>query len=352
MHARFAIVIAGGLAATTASAQPAPGTDTAYAKSLMQSGVKLLEAKDYLGALAVFKEAYARLKNAKILLNIGTTLKLLDRRADAANAYQHYLDSPDTDPARRAEVVEVIADLDKSVGRVVLSVTPPDVAVQFTDDWVPASAAKVWRVAPGSFTVHARKDGFKPDAKSGTIAAGNTTSIAINLEAIPEVVANPVILTAPRGDTDLIAPTEDVVRSRFGAIAGVHVSVLPRIGSALLIGGTIDLTGQLSIDGALMLGPGLVSNSMAMPPPPSYGAYIGASFAFSTANLRPRVSGGIPVFASSGARFALRAAGGIEYVASKTFSLTLDLGAEITINPQNDIRKLAVVPALGVTGRL
>ena len=45
---------------TTAGAQPKkppPEAGKVDAKSLMQSGVRLLEAKDYLGALAVFRDA-------------------------------------------------------------------------------------------------------------------------------------------------------------------------------------------------------------------------------------------------------------------------------------------------------
>jgi hypothetical protein len=361
MHARstFAIAIATLLGSAIASAQPAapPSDGKVDAKALMQSGVKLLEAKDYLGALAVFKDAYARFRSAKILLNISTTLKLLDRRAEAANAYQRYLDAPDTDPSRRAEVSEVIADLDKSVGRLEITVTPPDAQVQVTEDWVAASEAKVWRVTPGSFTVAARKEGFKPDSKTATIVAGERTVIMIRLDAIPVAVAvvpvtKPIVLTEQSPNTDVVAPVDEGPRSRFGAIAGVHVSVVPRLGSALLVGGTVDVTDQLSVDIALMLGPGIVSKGMATLPPPSYGAYVGASFAFLTGDLRPRVSGGIPVFASDGAHREPRAAGGLEYRASRKFSLTLDVGAEWSLNPQNDIREIAVVPAVGATGRL
>jgi len=63
----------------TAAASAQPADNKVDAQSLMQSGVKLLEAKDYLGALAVFKTAYERFPSTKILLNIGTTLKYLDR---------------------------------------------------------------------------------------------------------------------------------------------------------------------------------------------------------------------------------------------------------------------------------
>src|SRR6188472_1581404 len=92
------------LAPVLASAQPANVGDRGDAKALVQTGVRLLDAKDYLGALATFKEAYSRYPSAKILLNIGTTLRLLGRDAEAANTYQRYLESKDADTARSIEV--------------------------------------------------------------------------------------------------------------------------------------------------------------------------------------------------------------------------------------------------------
>src|SRR3954470_12544237 len=112
-RARSLLVAASLVAAGPAAAQPGsppPNGDKVDAKALMQSGIRLLDAKDYLGALAVFKDAYARFPSAKILLNIGTTLTLLDRKVDAANAYQKYLDAPDTDPAKRADVTAAVAE--------------------------------------------------------------------------------------------------------------------------------------------------------------------------------------------------------------------------------------------------
>src|SRR4051812_6151318 len=155
-----------------ASAQPTtPGQsdNKSDAKALMQSGLKLLEIKDYLGALAVFKDAYKRFPSAKILLNIGTTLNLLDRKVDAANTYQRYLDAPDTDPAKRQDVANVLAEIDKTVGRLEITVTPADAEVQINDgDWVPAASTKLARIPGGQFTVRARKDKFQSEAKSAS----------------------------------------------------------------------------------------------------------------------------------------------------------------------------------------
>lgn len=340
------------LVSTVASAQPAPGaaagTDKMDAKQLMLTGVKLLEAKDYLGALAIFKDAYQRFPSAKILLNIGTTLRLLGRNDDAANAYQHYLDSKDTDPARRSEVESALAELDRTVATLAMTVSPPDAELQFTDDWVPSEQAHVWRVPPGPITVHARAKGYLPSAESVNVSAGEKKSVLIALVAEPRQVQPIIGVTEP----ELHEPMIEEPRARAGAFAIMHVSVLPKVGSALFLGGTFDVTEQLAVEGALILGPGLVSSGMATLPPPKIGGYAGASFAFLTGNVRPKLAAGMPIFADDGARFFVRGAGGLEYVASRHLSLTVELGLEVSLNARDDIRSTAFVPSLGAVGRL
>jgi len=340
-----------GLLATQVHAQPQqPPAGKVDAKSLMQSGVRLFEAKDYLGALAVFRDAYARFPSAKILLNIGTTLKLLDRKADAANTYQRYLSSQDADPNKKAEVTAQLAELDKSVGVLEVSVTPADADLQLGDETVPAASVKLWRASPGSFKVQARRDGYSPDTKVVTVQAGEKAAIVFKLIEVPKVQTR--IVEVPRGDIGAHAEVPEGPRSRFGAFAMFHVSVLPKLGSAALIGATVDVLPALAIDGAVLLGPGLVSNSMSTLPPPSFGGYLGAAYAFMLGTLRPRAAAGMTIFESDGARFQVRAAGGIEYVANRHLAMLLELGAEYVINPETDIREIAVVPALAVSGRL
>jgi len=317
------------------------------AKALMQTGVRLLEAKDYLGALAIFRDAYARFPSAKILLNIGTTLKLLDRKAEAANTYQRYLDSPDADAARKPQVSAEILELDMHVGTLDINVTPADAEVRVPgEDWMPAARTKHWRMTPGAFTVDVRKTGFLNGAQSGNVAAGAKTTVTVVLNELPKSDLR-------LGDADLIKNEEpEKPRSRIGALAMIHVSVVPKLGSAALIGATFDLTPQLGLDAAVLLGPGLVSDGMATRPPPSFGGYLGGNFAFLPGSLRPRAGAGMTMFASNGMRLQARAAGGLEYVANRNVSVSLDIGGEFVLNPEDDIRELAIVPSLAVMGRL
>jgi len=340
-----AILLVGGLA----HAQPAPGPPSGNkvdAKSLMQSGLKLFEAKDYLGALAVFKDAYARFPSAKILINIGTTLKELGRDAEAANAYQAYLDSPDAEAAKRATIEGIVAEIDKTVGKLEISVTPADAEVQVNnDEWTTAAKARRYRVAPGSFTVNARKTKFQSEAKQAQITGGEIATISLTLTALPEetkVVEVPVLV-----DSDVRADND--TRSRIGVLAIAHIDVplddRPR-GGAALVGVTGDLTEQLHAQAALIIGPTAETDVTLS------GSYVGASFAFLSGNLRPLVSAGLPVFFSNGARFAVRGAGGVEWQMNKHLSFIVELGLEYVINPEPMYKTNVFVPAIGASGRL
>lgn len=326
------------------SAQPTAGK--VDARALLQSGIKLLEAKDYLGALAIFRDAYARFPSAKILLNIGTTQLLLDRKVDAANSYQKYLDSSDADPAKKPNVMQKLAELDKTAGVLAISVSPADAEIQINnEEWIAVHSSKTWRVAPGAYTVRARKSGFQPGDRTGVAQTGATASVSIVLLAVPE----PEV----RAPLPLPASVEDESRSRYGGIVLSHISVAPKIGSAVLVGGTADVTKQISVDAAVILGPGIVSKSGSTSlPPPKFGLYAGGHYAFQTGKIRPRATLGLPVFFDAGARLAIRAGGGLEYVVSKHIALIAELAGELEVNPRSDIRRFAFVPALGITGRL
>lgn len=337
----LAILVTTCLGAGVVRAQPAP-EDKVDAKSLLRSGLRLFEARDYLGALAVFKDAYARFPSAKILLNIGTTLNLLDRKADAANAYQRYLDSPEADPAKRADVTAAIAEIDRGVGRLELAITPADAEVQIDDgDWEPAARVKIYRVTPGSFTVRARKDGYQSAARSESVALGASAPIVLALAPLPppDVAGTSA---GNLGDTDLLgigtSDEADGRRSRLAAIALAHLD-LPRGGGAARVGLGFDVAGPLQVQAAALIGP-------------NTGAYAGATLSFLSGRIRPQVVAGMPVFFSDGARLGVRGGGGLELLITRHVSVLAELGVEVLLNPEDDIRKAVVIPAIGAAGRL
>jgi hypothetical protein len=344
---RRALVVALALLVpVVASAQPT-GEKKEDAQSLMESGVKLLAAKDYLGALAIFKTAYERFPSTKILLNIGTTLKLLGRDADAANAYQRYLDAKDTDPKRQTELEKLLAKIDKTASRVEIEATPADAQLHVDDDdWLNIVHASVWRVTPGRHTITARRDGYEAKTKPIQVAAGETASISLDLVAVTAATPTVGAVTAPVSDGVGVGVHATVTpappRSRLGALVfgdfdmgsfdGVH-------GGAALVGATYDLHRWLVVRAAAILSE-------------HYGGYIGGVVPILVRNYRPYVSVGMPILASDGPRYAIRGAGGFEYELNVHLAFAIEAGVEHLFNPQMGIKATAFVPAVGVIGRL
>ncbi|HEY1817427.1 MAG TPA: PEGA domain-containing protein [Kofleriaceae bacterium] len=330
------VVVAALLAPAIAFAQPTG--DKVDAQALMQSGVKLLEAKDYLGALAIFKNAYERFPSAKILLNIGTTLKLLDRDADAANVYQRYLDASDTDPKRRAEVDKLLDKIDKNVGKVTLTATPSDAQIEIDDDnWLHVVHGTIWRLAPGRHSINVHRDGFEPATKPIDLAAGESAELAITLVAIAKPVAPVAVEPVAGGIRATQVVTAEEPRSRFGALLFGNFDI-PH-GGAALVGATADITDRIAVRAAAILGPHV-------------GAYAGGVLAILPHRYRPYVSAGVPLFISNGARVSIRGALGFEYELNRHIAISIEAGVEHSFDPEMDVKATAFVPAAGIVGRL
>lgn len=329
------------LAATVARAEPAPPSDKGDARALVASGLKLYAAKDYLGALAVFKGAYARFPSTKILLNIGTTLKALGRTAEAANTYQRYLDASDTDATRKPEVERALAELDRHVGIVEITVTPEGAEVQVGgDDWVPALRAATYRVAPGTVVVSARRRDYALAAKSVEVALGERVPVAIELAPIPATASasSADAATAPTAGGVFARGEQAEATSRLGVLAFAHVD--PKFaGAAGLVGVSYVTVGALQVEAGALLGT-------------TFGGYAGARYAFLHGLVRPVVAAGVPIFVSNGARIGVRAAGGIELALHRRLSLVAEVGVEHVFNPEPAIASTLLVPAIGAIGRL
>jgi hypothetical protein len=351
---RTVVTLAAALLAATpaAHAQPkspkqgeADKADKDNAKALLASGLKLFQAKDYLGALAVFKDAYARFPSPKILLNIATTLKQLARNAEAANTYQQYYDAPDADAAKKAEVAKVLAELDAKVAVLEITVKPADAEVEINGEGrlAPASALAKVRVEPGKVTIRARAEDYKPLLRNIEVKAGAREVVALEM-TVEQVVLAP---TAPRetdpGDDDTTqidrgADGDGGITKRLGAYAVANIDVANK-GGAARVAGTFEFIPRLQAELGGIIGP-------------SPGMYVGARYAILPGRFRPLVAAGAPIFFKDGARVALRGAAGLEIVLSSHISAIVELGVERVINPGMNYVETMFVPAVGAAGRL
>jgi hypothetical protein len=309
------------------------------AKALMASGLKLYGQKDYLGALAMFKEAYDRFPSSKILLNIGTTLKALGRNVEAANTYQKFLDASDVDEAKKQAVTKELGELDAKLAVVEVK-APEGTQIEFgSEPWHPAADLSRYRLDPGQVTLHARKDGFQPWEKALGLTTGAVLTVNVELAAIPVPAVPTSGTTTTPVDTGVHAQVEpQAPPSKWGAIAVAHMDFKFK-GGAGVVGVTREVLAGVQVEAAAILGP-------------SSGAYIGGRYALLHGALHPVIAAGMPVFVSSGARFGVRGAGGLEYDLTRHLALVAEVGVEHMFNPQDNIAATLFVPALGALGRL
>src|SRR5262249_43193205 len=143
------------------------------ARTLFKEATRLVDAGDYVGALEKYRSAYQRYPNAKILLNIGTMLNLLGRRAEAADTFEKYLADPNADAKRKPEVQRQLAEALRQVGTLRISLVGKVTSLQLDSKPLSESTGEVLvRVDPGSHTVVAESAGAEPIVKTIEIKAG------------------------------------------------------------------------------------------------------------------------------------------------------------------------------------
>jgi hypothetical protein len=345
------------LAALAGLATPARADDDAArneARALLQGGNKLLEQGDRAGALALFESAYARFPSPLILINIGTTLRELDRTADAANAYARFLAAPGDYTDRAPRIKKLLAELDRSVALVTIETEPADAELAFGDagGFVPASALTQWRVPVGEVRVRARKTGFKP---AETVIVGRrsrTKRVIVQLtlqplppEPEPVPVATPEVVDradVAGSSTDVGARVTPRGGARFGVTGRALIDGRGR-GAAGSAGALVRVHPRLEL---------IVAAIFARPGELTFGAYAGAHVELLDGAWRPRLVAGVPVIFDDGARFSGRAALGVGWYAAPRFAIVVEVGGEYGFNPAGDIDAWQLTPAVGAEAHL
>src|SRR5262249_56052473 len=92
--------------------------------------------------------------------------RAVGRGGEAANGYERYLDAPDADPAKQADVTALLAELDAELGTLTVTIDVAGAELQVDGEWQPAGATRIVRVAPGAYDLVARKAG-RPDREAG-----------------------------------------------------------------------------------------------------------------------------------------------------------------------------------------
>ena len=189
----------------------------AEAKRLTTEGSALYTKGDFANALKDFQAAYAALPTNKLLFNIGEAQLHLGHKAEAATAFNQFLDgtleAADIAPQRKL-AKEKMAELVQGLARVRVDAVPNDALVNLDGQLLPEGGAFV---APGKHQLEANKPGFKSVAMEISVHGAEDRKVSMRLEAdvpaatatltppvesAPAPAAAPVVLVAPAPPPD------------------------------------------------------------------------------------------------------------------------------------------------------
>lgn len=183
----FTVVLVLGGAARIA-AQPAPSADKrAEAKRHFDQGVALYNDGNFNAALAEFRAAYQLAPSSALLYNIGLTQKSLFRYNDAIESLERYVaEEPRLQPARRAEVQQLVTEMKALLAQVTIEVTPPGAGISLDGRAVGTAPMKPYGIAAGGHVIEATLEGYRPARREIIVSAGVPLSVKLRLDVIPK----------------------------------------------------------------------------------------------------------------------------------------------------------------------
>jgi hypothetical protein len=338
----FAMIASFTLASLLGITAPLADGDERQARELFKNGVTLLNKGNFTDALDRFERAYELWRNPKILLNIATTLRELGRLTEAASAYESYLQDPEADTTRVADVRKALSEIDAKIAAVTVDVKTDGATVSVDGKEVerkPAESGGTWfvRVMPGDHVVTISKDGFQTHTEKLTAAAGEKLTLRVMLEPIERAAPRapqPERTTAPPASSDPESLSHDSQASVFarGDIDGKFRGAVAVVGVGYGLGDVLEL------QAAALMGR-------------DKGFEVGASIYLSTGVLKPVVYVGSPTFFADGASPGVHAAIGLQVDPSRHLGLFAHVGGAAFLNAPETRESAAFVPSLGAQGR-
>ncbi len=336
---------AGILGAALLCGAPARADDAAQreARALFTAGNQQLQEGDYVGALDLFRAAHARYPNVKILLNIGTTLRQLGRYAEAADAYEAYLQDPGADAGKKAELTKLLVDLDGRVAR--LKVTVDGGAAQVrVDGKVVGKPGEVvlLRVEPGPHVISADREGAALVSQNVTVVAGAQAVVALHVmpPAAPALPPPPPVAPPPGAPIDVPppAPQSRSHRGQLGAVLRADIDG-QRGGAVAALGLSYGIGDHVEVNTTALVGR-------------DKGVEPGATVLILRGAWKPRVSLGVPIFFTDGVHPGVHASAGAQWEPLRYLGFFVDVGVAAFPNAPAGVDKVVFVPAAGLQPRI
>jgi hypothetical protein len=207
-------IIAGLLALLVVfAARPAAADEATEreVRALFKEANQKLEGGEYVEALELYRTAYDKIPNIKILLNMATALRQLGRHVEAAEAYEKYLADPSSDLSKRDEVRKIITSLEARLGTLRIEIDQPAATLNLDGkSFHDVPPGLTVRVEVGEHSLVASKEGFSPTVVTASVRAGEHRTLTMRLAAVrPPEVKRAVVPPRPVEEEAVARPDEE-----------------------------------------------------------------------------------------------------------------------------------------------
>jgi tetratricopeptide repeat protein/PEGA domain-containing protein len=334
------------------------------AKALFREATRLAETGDYAGAADLYRTAYARFPNPKILWNLAQVLERMGRKAEAADVYAEFIRQPGTEEAKRTEGTGLLAELDAQVGKLRIEVPQPGARVVLDGREIGTGTSFTVRVDPGSHSVVAERVGSPPAAATIDVPVGMERAVNLRPGAVVGQAA-PAAEKAPPPPPTPVSEPSPVAPATAAAAPAAEPTVVAGVAPE---SASLDHRGQLGLTlrsetdartGATGPSAGLSFGATSWLEVAAValvqktkGARISASaFLLSSGPWKPFLRLGVPMFSVDGLRPGIDVAGGLLFDVARYAGVVVDVGVEHFPTVPEPFHKTAVVVGLGLQAR-
>lgn len=327
------------------------------ARALLREGNRLLEKGEYAGALELYQAAYARFPSPKILLNLGTVLRQLNREAEALEAYEKFLSEPTTDRRAKSDVENIVATLRAAVRPVLQLQVDPAGARVFIDGSAVGEAPIDRPLDAGSHILRVEKEGFLPTSATVTLKLGEKQVVSLRLAPNPPATSSPGLpgdVLPPAAAAPEIPPPRRGEPEASGPSVAVRETINHEGQLGLTVRSETDArTGEAGAAAGLTWGlrPWLELGALALIQEAKGVRGTGAFLFRPDSALKPFGRIGVPVFFPDGAVAGIHGAAGLLWDLATHAGVSLDVGVEHFPTMPSLYHKTAVVVGLGVQVR-
>jgi hypothetical protein len=188
VHATLACLVVASLAASPVQAGPLEDANAAN-----DEGKLLYAQRDYPGAVAKFRAAWALSRQARYMFNLASVLDDMGRNAEAVEAYQTHLQHPDTRPtdATATWAAKRVVALTPKTGRVHIATGRPEATFALGARTIEGKAGIADALADPGSVVLTVKAGEQSHTTVLEVRAGETIDLDLTPQLAPPAAPTP-----------------------------------------------------------------------------------------------------------------------------------------------------------------